>query len=190
MPIDGGVDVFAVAGQLFRELDRPGRRLDQLPQHAPPFKKRPVAEIPAVECRRSKATNASASRCSHDRRAKLAKGDAADLVEYDHLAIDVGRAAGQSFRGLGDRPIFVRPVMAAAGERPRFARLEHNLRPIAVELQLMQPVLAFRRLADQGRLHRLDEVEPVPHNATLCHYPTKPNRSSHRGSGIFRHKAH
>jgi hypothetical protein len=43
------------------------------------------------------------------------------------------------------------------GERTRLAVLDEQQRPVPVELYLVLPVVASRRLLDEGGLHRLDK---------------------------------
>jgi hypothetical protein len=50
--------------------------------------------------------------------------------------------------------------MAIAREDSRLTVLDHHERAIAIVLDFMNPVLALRRLIDQGRKLWLDESEP------------------------------
>ena len=56
---------------------------------------------------------------------------------------------------------FLRPVEAGAGQQPHVGAGDLRLHAIAVELHLVQPVLAGGRIPFQRRQLRLDEVEPL-----------------------------
>ena len=88
----------------------------------------------------------------------LQRAEAADaaLVEDDDLAVDYGVFAGQRVERLRHVAVTLGPVEAAAREKPGLAVVDDGNGAIAVELDLVQPFLALRRLVDRGRELRLE----------------------------------
>ncbi len=73
------------------------------------------------------------------------------------LAVEQRAAAAQRVEGAGERAEPGRPVEPGAGVEPLAATPERDQAAIAVELGLVQPVVALRRLVDQRRELRLAE---------------------------------
>jgi hypothetical protein len=72
------------------------------------------------------------------------------------FAIKVGVLRRQSGNRLGDSGVFVRPVVASAGQDLHSAAIETRVHPIPIQLDLMQPVGAIRGLFDESGELRLD----------------------------------
>src|SRR5436853_223267 len=60
-----------------------------------------------------------------------------------------------------DGPVFCRPVMAVLIEKTHAALIDDELRPVAVELDLVNPSLIFGRLLGHGRDLRRNELQPA-----------------------------
>ena len=74
----------------------------------------------------------------------LQGGEARDapLVLHHDLAVDQRLLAGQSSKASASTPVAVGPVEPGAGEQPHLAVVDARDGPIAVELDLVQPVVA------------------------------------------------
>ena len=81
----------------------------------------------------------------------LQGGKARDaLLVLDHdLAVDQRLLAAQTLEDLGEHAVAVGPVQARSGDQPHLAAIDARDRAIAVELDLVQPLLA---LGHPGRL--------------------------------------
>ena len=85
-------------------------------------------------------------------------GDAALVLDHQ-LAVDQGGAHGQiAQRCRNGVAEFIRPIEAAPSPERNLAVLDMRLKPIAVELDLMQPSVAGGRRLRQCRQHRLDKA--------------------------------
>ena len=62
---------------------------------------------------------------------------------------------------LNDKRIAVRPVVALAGDQPDAHGVAPGHKPVAIVLDLVNPVGAGRRLLGWGREAGLDEARPV-----------------------------
>jgi hypothetical protein len=65
------------------------------------------------------------------------------------FAVGIGLARIERRHGFGDGRIFVRPVEAGAGQQLHSAAVEPRMHAVAVELDFVQPLAAFRRRVDQ-----------------------------------------
>ncbi|ESX47981.1 hypothetical protein X761_29160 [Mesorhizobium sp. LSHC424B00] len=81
----------------------------------------------------------------------------AGFVEYDYFAVNDGILDAKAFCGTGQIPVFCRPIVAVAREDAH-VMIDDDLAAIAVELDFVNPFVAFGRLLDQGRQQRLDEL--------------------------------
>ena len=79
-------------------------------------------------------------------------------VEHHHLAVEDRGLEGQPRRGPGDALELVRPVVTVAGQEADLALAEVHHQPVAVELDLVQPVVALGRGLDRGGQLRLELV--------------------------------
>ena len=82
---------------------------------------------------------------------------AAHIVLHHCLAVDDRAHARKRFCGSHDAWVVRSPVEAATAERASSATLDKHERPEAVVLDLVQPVIAGRRLIDERRRERWDE---------------------------------
>ena len=146
-------------------------------------------EIEAIEGVIGEAVEASVAEVRLQER-KL--GDAA-LVFDHHLAVDQGGAHGQvSQRLVHGVAEFMRPIEAAPGPERNLAVLDMRLKPVAVELDLMQPSIAGGRRLRQRRQHRLDKAGQGTFGAILDRGRVQrlPCRRTHarfgRGAGAVR----
>ena len=82
----------------------------------------------------------------------LQSSEAGDAILAHHrdLAVQISGADLGQRQGRGDRPEARRPVEAAAGEHADLAGLEAGRRAVAVQLDLVDPVIAGRRLVREG----------------------------------------
>src|SRR5215213_2548826 len=100
------------------------------------------------------------------------------MVERHHLAVD--DAIGKSASGGGNRGELVRPVQSLARAHESLAAFDAQLHPIAIELDLMHPVLPGGRTAhtfaklrsDKGR-HRGDANTRAPLGLCLWNRETR-----------------
>ena len=92
-----------------------------------------------------------------ERRLQRVKGRAAGLPARHDLAVEQRAGAGQGVKGAGQRAEPGGPVEAGAGVEPLAAAAERDEAAIAVELGLVQPAIALRRLVHQRRQLRLAE---------------------------------
>ena len=84
------------------------------------------------------------------------------LVFDDEFAIEESRAELQVPEGGGNRLEFRRPVEAFAGEELDVLAVDPRLQTIAVELDLVDPLVPMGSLIDQGCETRLDEGSQQP----------------------------
>jgi hypothetical protein len=94
-------------------------------------------------------------------------------------AVEIGLCRRQRCHGRGDRRVFVRPVEPGAREQPHGAMIEARMYAVAVELDFVQPLIAFwRRVDELGQL----QPDPLRQNgrvgARLARY-----RPRHAGNG-------
>src|SRR5262249_33859666 len=92
---------------------------------------------------------------------RLQRGEVrrARFVLHHQLAVDQRLAQRQLFEGRADRLAeLVGPIETAPGEQSYLAAVDARLQAIAVELDLVHPAAALRRLALQGGEARLDEI--------------------------------
>ena len=94
-----------------------------------------------------------------DGRSELADVCQACLIGQDHLTVDYGSLNIEGARLGRDRRVFRGPVMASPGEDSHGAIVDDDLGPVAVELDLVNPVATLGRLAQEGREHGLDEAQ-------------------------------
>ena len=82
----------------------------------------------------------------------LQGGEAGDAIGAHHgdLAVQIGGADLGDRQGGGDRPEARGPVEAAAGEHANLAGLEARRGAVAVQLDLVDPAIAGRRLVREG----------------------------------------
>jgi hypothetical protein len=73
------------------------------------------------------------------------------------FAVEIGLAGAERRDGLSDRRIFVRPLEPGARQKAHGAAIEARMHAVAVELDFVEPLIAFRRRADQ-----LGELGPDP----------------------------
>jgi hypothetical protein len=66
------------------------------------------------------------------------------------FAVEIGLARPDGRDGRRDRRVFVRPVQPGARQQPHGAAVEARMHPIAVELDLVQPLVALRRRVDEA----------------------------------------
>ncbi len=90
-----------------------------------------------------------------ERRLQIGKAGQAFLIQHDDLTIDNGGVYGQLRGRFGQRSHAMRPVEALAREEPRPALailfIDMDLDAVAIELELVQPLIAPRRLIDWTR---------------------------------------
>jgi hypothetical protein len=72
------------------------------------------------------------------------------------LAVEIGLPSRQRAECRRDRRIFAGPVEAGAGQQTDIAAVEPGVHAIAVEFELVGPLVAARRFCDQPRELRLD----------------------------------
>ena len=86
--------------------------------------------------------------------------EAGDAIRAQHgdLAIQIGRPNLGDPQGRGNRPEARGPIEAAAGEHSYLARFDAGRRAVAIQLDLMNPAIASRRLVREGGELRRDEV--------------------------------
>ena len=87
----------------------------------------------------------------------------AGRIQHHDLAVDHRVPAGQRRERRPEIPVAMRPVEPAPGDQPRRPALDMRHRPVAVELDLVQPVVALRRRVDRARelrLHALRQRRP------------------------------
>ena len=101
-----------------------------------------------------------------DRRLQRREVRRAGVVEGDHLPVD--DPVGQTRAGPDDGRELRRPVQPLAGQQRRMAVLGAQLHAIAVELDLMRPALALRRLLRRLGELRLDELRQCGWLGHLC----------------------
>src|SRR5262249_48057264 len=65
------------------------------------------------------------------------------------FAIQIGLSRAERGHGFGDRPVFVRPVEAGAGQQFHRAAVEPCMHAVSVVLDFMQPAVAVRRRIDE-----------------------------------------
>src|SRR4029079_7412557 len=80
------------------------------------------------------------------------------ISEHGHFTVEQRALHGQRAQGAHDRRQARAPVVAAAREAQRAALLDTRQNAVAVELDLVQPLVALGRGARQRRQLRLDEV--------------------------------
>ncbi len=145
----------AVALDVLAELKRRGRRDDRSEQRA----ERPLAlvqrharEIVAVEVEQIEGEAGELVSPAFGERV-LKGGEARDPVRVlDHdLAVDQRVLTGERRERLGEQPVAVGPVLAGPGQQADRAGLEARERPVAVELDLVQPLVAFGHARARGR---------------------------------------
>ena len=83
---------------------------------------------------------------------QLKVGDAI-FIRHHYFAVQPGAAELQGGQRLGQLRHFCRPVMAVAGKAVRLALVQPGHQPVAVKLQLVNPVaIAWRCLGERGQL--------------------------------------
>ncbi|OWK24755.1 hypothetical protein AJ87_18690 [Rhizobium yanglingense] len=80
------------------------------------------------------------------------------LVEHDGLAVEDGRGDIEFARGGNDGRKSIGPVVAAAGDGTHASMIDMDCQPIAVELDLVEPLRSGRRLLFEERQTRLDPL--------------------------------
>jgi len=90
----------------------------------------------------------------------LQGGEARDAIgpKDRDLAVQISGLDGQRGQRRGDRPEAGRPIQAGPGQQPDLTALDPGGGAVAVELDLVEPALAFGRLVDEGGELRRDEV--------------------------------
>ena len=81
----------------------------------------------------------------------------AGRILHGDLAVEDRLSAAQALEGTGQVPVVACPVEAVAGDQPHAFLLDIGHRAIAIELDLMQPVVAHRRRSPQGGELRADD---------------------------------
>ena len=88
---------------------------------------------------------------------QLKAGDAVP-IQHDRLAVEHGGADAEARDGLGQTGEAVGPVLAVAGEQPHILAVLAGEQAVAVELDLVNPGLAGRRVRREGAELRRVEV--------------------------------
>jgi hypothetical protein len=83
------------------------------------------------------------------------------LVTAHDLAIDQARPHLEVIHGLDHERVAPGPVMAVAGNQPDAHRITTGHEPVAVVLDLVNPVSAGRRLVRWGRKTGFEKACPV-----------------------------
>ncbi len=85
------------------------------------------------------------------------------IVTAHSLAIDQAGPQSERVDGLDDQREAARPVVAVAGEQADAGRVAAGHQPIAIVLDLVNPVRAARRSFGGGRKAGLDEAGGQQH---------------------------
>jgi len=130
----------------------------QVSQPALTLGERPFDEILAVgvqeveqEEYESVGVTAVRSGLNHIERGRAVRAHAAQL------AVEICLRYWKGSERLGDSRIFLRPIEAGSGQQPHVAVIQASVHPVAVELDLVQPLGAGWRLLDQFTELRLHE---------------------------------
>jgi hypothetical protein len=83
----------------------------------------------------------------------MLKGGDAVGKDAAQFAIEIGLARAERRHRLGDVRIFMRPVEPGAGQKARGAAIEPRMHAVAVELEFVEPLIAFG-----GRVDELSEL--------------------------------
>ena len=169
------VEVLAPAPHVIAELHaRPPARPGEEPRQqllAPD--QRHGREVPAVQPHQIEGEEDElAPRPARQRVLQQREAAHAVLVLHHDLAVDHRLAAGQRAERIGQIAVPVRPVEPAAGDQPHRAVVDERQRAIAVELDLVQPLVAGRRRLDRAGELRRDRLRP-----RSLHRPRERSRS-------------
>ena len=148
------VQVGSAADQMVAKADRVILRQRRQQALEPPLalQQRLSAQVPAVQMQQVEGEqHQRAGRTLAERRLQLREAADALLVQHDHLAVDDGSLGRQVLRPEWQIVEAMAPVVAVAGQQGRGTILQVQLDPIAVVLDLVQPLLAGRRAGCEGR---------------------------------------
>src|SRR5579872_382005 len=140
--------------------DRAAAGSDQLVQKLLPADQRRFAQVESVEIETVEGVIGEPveSSLAEVGLQKRELGYAALVLDHQ-LAVDQRGARGQlSERFSNAVAELLRPIESAPGPEPNLVLLDMSLKPIAVELDLMQPFVAGRRRLRQRCEHRLNEA--------------------------------
>ena len=78
-----------------------------------------------------------------------------EVMPSGKTPVEIGLPRPERRHGRGDRRIFMGPVEPGAGEELYRAAVEPRVHAVAVEFDLVQPLIALRRRVDElGQLRR------------------------------------
>ncbi len=147
----------AVAPDMVAELDRRSARdgaCEKSRQQIFSLRERSILQIPAVQIKQIEGIEDELAAGALGQ-SLLKSGDAADalVVEHDDLAVDHRLLAGQRCESATQIAVALRPVEAAPGDETRLTAIDEGDRPVTIELDLVQPSVAFgRRFGPRGEL--------------------------------------
>ena len=150
----------AVLLEMLAEAQRPVPAIQQGRQPVLARDERHRAEILAVEVEEveqvvTEAVAAAGREVGLQRRKVRGAAGALD----DQFAVEDRDLRRERGKRLGDRRAeAIGPVLAAAGQQLHVAAVDVRLQPVAVELDLVHPGVALRRLRFEGRERRRDEA--------------------------------
>lgn len=151
-------DAGRVPRQRLAELDTPARLYHAGKDLAPIFQGH-IAQIVAIEVQEIERDKVQVVLPAGDRLAQFREVGQALVVEHNDLAVDDRAFGAEACRLLHQVAIFRRPVMPVTGVDPGAVLVDDELRAVAVELDLMNPVFTLRRLLHKGRHQWLDELQ-------------------------------
>ncbi|BCH17380.1 hypothetical protein MesoLjLa_42310 [Mesorhizobium sp. L-2-11] len=120
-----------------------------------------VAQVLAVKVEQIEGDEIEIVLALRDCPAKRGKVWQAGFVGHDRLAVDDGAAEAERPGGLDQVAKLARPVDAGPGVDAHIVAVDEDLRAVAVELYLVNPLVALGWLGDQFGLHRRYELEPA-----------------------------
>src|SRR5690606_14890161 len=82
---------------------------------------------------------------------QLLKVGDSPVAQVNHLAIEYPFGEGQFLEGCSNGTEAMSPIIALPGDQPHFSLVEHGEDAIAVELDLVQPVIARGDVSRKGR---------------------------------------
>ena len=137
--------------------DRPAlaRAPEQLREDLLALQQRHVAQIEAIEPRQIEREEDQLAAAGIERVLEHLEAAAPVGVERHHLAVDPGVVAERAER-LRDRREAIGPIVAGACEELRRVAFDACQQPVAVQLELVDPIAALRRHVHQRRELRLE----------------------------------